>query len=83
MKSKPKGAKRASRVKTKARPQPGSDPSEREAKDFLVAAIETSLTESLEKIGFTRREVKGLLAGSTKEMTAAVREKLTQSKVKK
>jgi hypothetical protein len=76
MKAKPKSRKRASRGRTKARPQLRRDPSERDAKDFIVAAIEASLTEALERLGFSRREVKGLLAGSTKALTAGVRQKL-------
>jgi hypothetical protein len=78
-----KGAKRASRGKGKARPQPSRDPSERDAKDFIVAAIEASLTQTLEQLGFTNREVKDLLAGSTKALTEAVREKLSRRGVKK
>ena len=83
MKSKPQGAKRASRAKSKARRQLGEDPTEREVKDFIVGAIETSLSETLEQMGFTRREVKDLLAGSTKALTAAVREKVSGREVKK
>jgi len=83
MKSKPKDAKRASRAKPDARRQLGEDPSEREVKDFMVAAIEASLTETLEQIGFSKLEVRRLLAGSTKEFTAAVREKLRSRRVKK
>jgi hypothetical protein len=41
-----------------------------------VAAIEASLKETLEQLGFSNREVKDLLAGSTNALTAAVREKL-------
>ena len=74
MKSKPKGPER---VKTKVRRQLGKNPSEREVKDFIVAAIETSLSETLEQLGFTEREVKDLLEGSTKALTTAVREKLS------
>jgi len=48
----PSSAKHTSHLKTKTRRQVGrDDPSEHEAKDFLVAAIEKSLTESLEQIG--------------------------------
>ena len=46
-------------------------------KDFIVAAIETSLSETLEQLGFSKREVKDLLEGSTKALTTAVREKLS------
>ncbi|HME73356.1 MAG TPA: hypothetical protein VKM54_26365 [Myxococcota bacterium] len=60
MKPKPKGPKRASRVKTKAGRQLGKNPSEREVKDFIVGAIETSLAENLEQMGFSKREVKDL-----------------------
>jgi hypothetical protein len=81
MKAKPKGIKRVPRVK--ARCQRGGNPSERDAKDFIVAAIEASLTETLEQLGFSNREVKDLLAGSTKALTAAVREKLRNHKTKK
>jgi len=74
---KPKRPKLIVRVKAKARRQLGGDDlSQREAKNFLVAAIETSLTKSLKRIGFSKSEVKGLLAGSTNSLTAAVREKL-------
>jgi len=83
MKSKPKNAKRASRVKSRGRPQLASDPSERDVKDFMVATIEASLTETLEQIGFSKLQVKRLLAGSTNEFTAAVREKLRSRNVKK
>ena len=77
MKSKPRGAK------TEAHLQLGKNPSEREVKDFIVGAIETSLSESFEQMGFSRREVKDLLAGSTNALTAAVREKLSGREVKK
>jgi len=80
MKSKPKGAER---VKITARRQLGRNPSEREVKDFIVGVIETSLTENLEQMGFSKREVKDLLAGSTKALTAAVREKRSGREVKK
>jgi len=80
---KAKGPKPASRVKTEAGRQLGRNPSEREVKDFIVAAIETSLSEKLEQIGFSKREVKELLAGSGKALTAAVREKLSDREVKK
>jgi hypothetical protein len=76
MKSKPNGPTRASRPKAKARRQLRKNPSEREVKDFIVAAIESSLSETLEQMGFSKREVKDLLEGSTKALTAAVREKL-------
>jgi hypothetical protein len=79
---KPKGPKRISRAKSKAC-QLGQDPSEREVRDFMVAAIEASLTETLEKLGFSKLEVKSLLAGSTNEFTAAVRDKLRSREVKK
>jgi hypothetical protein len=59
------------------RRQLGKNPSDREVKDFIVAAIETSLSETLEQLGFTKREVKDLLEGSTNALTAAVREKLS------
>jgi len=52
------------------------------SKDFMVAAIEVSLTEALEQIGFSKLEVKSLLTGSTNEFTAAVRDKLRSRKVK-
>jgi hypothetical protein len=77
VKSKPKRRKRASRVKAKARHQLGENPSEREVKDFIVAAIETSLSETLEQLGFSKREVKDLLEGSSTALTTAVREKLS------
>ncbi len=77
MKSKLKGAKRTSRVRARVRRQLGKNPSEREVKDFIVAAIETSLSETLEQLGFSKREVKDLLEGSTKALTTAVREKLS------
>jgi len=80
---KAKGPKPASRVKAKAGRQLGRNPSEREVKDFIVATIETSLSEKLEQIGFSKREVKELLAGSGKALTAAVREKLSDREVKK
>jgi hypothetical protein len=83
MKPKPRGPKRASRVKTKARRQLGRNLSEREVKDFIVAAIETSLSGKLKQMGFSKREVKDLLAGSGKALTAAVREKLSEREVKK
>ncbi|HME68921.1 MAG TPA: hypothetical protein VKM54_03535 [Myxococcota bacterium] len=83
MKPKPTGPNRASGVKTKARRQLGRNPSEREVKDFIVAAIETSLSENLEEMGFSEREVKALLAGSGKALTVAVREKLSDREVKK
>ena len=75
MKSKPKGAER---VKITARRQLGRNPSEREVKDFIVGVIETSLTENLEQMGFSKREVKDLLAGSTNALTAAVEEKFRE-----
>ena len=79
----PKGQKRTSRVKTTARRQLPTHPTDREVKDILVGAIEASLTESLENMGFTKREVEGLLLGSTKALTEAVREKLRRRAVKK
>ena len=57
-------------MKAKARRQLGENPSEREVKDFIVAAIETSLSETLRQLGFSRREVKDLLEGSTKALTS-------------
>jgi len=48
-----------------------------------VGAIEASLSESLEQMGFCKREVKDLLAGSTDALTAALREKLSGREVKK
>ncbi len=83
MKSTPEKPKRASRVKTKAGRQLRRNPSEREVKDFIVAAIETSLAENLKQMGFSKREVKDLLAGSGKALTTAVREKLSDREVKK
>lgn len=77
MRSKPKRPKLTSRVKTKPRRQLGENPSEREVKDFIVAAIETSLSKTLEQLGFSKREAKDLLEGSTKALTTAVREKLS------
>jgi hypothetical protein len=55
MKSKPKRATRASRVKTKARRQLDRNPSEREVKDFIVGAIETPLAANFEQMGFSNR----------------------------
>ena len=83
MKAKPVGTKRATRAKPKARRQRNQDPSEREAKDFIVSAIQKSLTETLEKMGFSKREVNDLLSGPTSALTAAVREKLRQRERKK
>jgi len=83
MKSEPKRPKHASRAKTEACRQLGRNPSEREVKDFIVGAIEASLSESLEQMGFCKREVKDLLAGSTDALTAALREKLSGREVKK
>jgi hypothetical protein len=80
MKAKPK---RPERVKTKAHRQLGKNPNEREVKDFIVAAIETSLSGKLKQMGFSKREVKGLLAGSGRALTAAVREKLSDREVNK
>jgi hypothetical protein len=77
MKSRSKEPTRASRAKAKARRQLGKNPSEREVKDFIVAAIETSLSETLEQLGFSQRKVKDLLEGSTKALTTAGREKLS------
>ena len=74
MKSKPNGPKR---IKSEPQRPLGENPSEREVKDFIVAAIESSLSETLEQLGFSKREVKDLLEGSTKALTAAVREKLS------
>lgn len=48
-----------------------------------MAAIEASLAENLEQMGFSKREVKNLLAGSGKALTAAVRERLRDREVKK
>jgi len=79
---KPKGPKRTSHAKPKARHQPGKKLTDREVKDILVGAIETSLTQSLENMGFTKREVRGLLTGSTKALTEAVRQKLSRREVK-
>ena len=64
-------------MKAKARRQLGENASEREVKDFIVAAIETSLSETLEQLGFSKREAKDFLEGSTKALTTAVREKLS------
>lgn len=38
----------------------------REVKDFIVAAIETSLSGKLKQMGFSKRDAKDLLAGSGK-----------------
>jgi hypothetical protein len=70
-------------VTTKVGRQLGRNPSERELKDFIVAASETSLTENLKQMGFSKREVRDLLAGSGKALTAAVREKISDREVKK
>ncbi len=83
MKSEPKRPKHASRAKTEACRQLGRNPSEREVKDFIVGAIQASLSESLEQMGFSKREMKKLLAGSGKALTTAVREKLSDREVKR
>jgi hypothetical protein len=83
VRAKLKRAKRASRVKARAGRRHGKEPSERDAKEFIVAAIEESLTQTLKQLGFSNREVKDLLAGSTKVLTAAVGEKLRGRGVKR
>jgi len=75
MKSKPKGPKRAARVKAQVRRPRGKDPSDERA---LTAIIEILVLRTLERMGFSKREVKDLLAGSTNALTAAVEEKFRE-----
>jgi hypothetical protein len=75
IKAKPKGIKRVSRVK--ARRQLGKEPSERDAKDFIVAAIEASLKETLEQLRFSDREVKDLQSAASPIANAAPKFDLT------
>jgi hypothetical protein len=82
VKTKLKRSKRAPRGKARAGRRHGKEPSERDAKEFIVAAIEESLTQTLRQLGFTNRKVKDLLVGSTSTLTAAVREKLRRRGVK-